>query len=88
MGTRYPGKVTIEITKNKVVTKIYDQNVRIMGNLINKREDDSNGFSRKTHLIEDRYPDFMGDVDGFFGTDIARHLKDFNEGVHDEQDED
>lgn len=85
-SSRFPGKVTHEITSKKVVTKIFDQNNRIMETLTNKRE--PGGFGRKTMPIEDKFPEFMSLVDGFNLTDTSDQLRDFKNGVHEDQDED
>jgi hypothetical protein len=77
---KYPSKVVHEITKNKCVTKIFDQNNKLLGTLTNKRDD--SGFSRKTKAFEEKYPEFMSEVDGFHCTDVANQLKDFAQGCH------
>jgi len=77
---RIPAKVTHEITADKCVTKIFDQDEKLIGTLINKRV--PGGFSRKTMAFEKKYPDFMCEVDGFHCTDVADQLRDFSEDCH------
>lgn len=72
---KLPTRVTHDITAGKITTKIYSGNKCIA--TLNQKHEGRGTFGRKTHKIESEFPEFMGEVDDFHCTNVARELDAF-----------